>query len=115
MSTQTWAKQQIPLKFWKQDIYLNLEVHKEMNTIFVYFYFCTEGTMWHLQKFLQYIIAEFTSPIILLYSLSLFAGIVSIGLIFSIYIDVHIIFTPYSPSHTLSLYPPSTGTNPSQY
>jgi hypothetical protein len=36
-------------------------------SLFLLYYYCTGGTLWHLQKFLQYIIVEFTPFIILLY------------------------------------------------
>jgi hypothetical protein len=46
---------------------------------------------------------EFTPSTILLYSSPPIPGIVSTGLIFPF---AYVIFPPYSPSYTLSLYPP---------
>jgi hypothetical protein len=56
------------------------------------------GTLWLSQKCLQYILVKFTPSIILLYLPS--------PILSSIFIHEYIIFPPYSPSYTLSLYPP---------
>jgi hypothetical protein len=44
--------------------------HVKLDIFSFLLYYYTGGTLWHLQKFLQYIIAEFTSSIILLYPFS---------------------------------------------
>jgi hypothetical protein len=48
----------------------------------VAYYCCTESTLWHIQKCLQYVLVRFTPSIILLYLLSSLLRIVSTGLVF---------------------------------
>jgi hypothetical protein len=71
-----------------------------LSFLFLLPYYCTGGTLWHLQKCLQYIL---NSPHLSFIPPTL--RIVSTCLIFSIFIHVYMIFSPYSPSYTLSLYP----------
>jgi hypothetical protein len=82
---------------------------------FIYFYYfyygCTGDTLWHLQKFLKYIIVKLTpphhSPLCPLphYWNSFNRPH------FSIYSYVFVVFPPHSPSHTLCWYPPPPVSN----
>jgi hypothetical protein len=47
------------------------------------YYYCTGDKLWHLQKFLQYIIVEFTPPLFSIITPPPIPGIVSTGLIFT--------------------------------
>jgi hypothetical protein len=59
-------------KHYSVHLLLFCQIMVLFNVHFVYLlsYCCTEGTSWHLQRFLQYIIVEFTTYTILLYPLS---------------------------------------------
>jgi hypothetical protein len=63
------------------------------------------GTLWHLQNLIQYIIAEFTPSIILLYPPSFHSWNSFNRSHFSTYIHVYRIFPTYLPCYLLSLYP----------
>jgi hypothetical protein len=63
------------------------------------YYCCTGGTLWHLQKFLQYIIVEFTPSIILLYCPLPYSWNSFKRSHFSIYIYEYIFFTTVSLLH----------------
>jgi hypothetical protein len=65
-------------------------------------YCCTEGTLWHLQNFLQFIIAEFTPSIMLLYSFFPHFWNNFNKPHFPIYVCVYRIFPPYSPLTPIS-------------
>jgi hypothetical protein len=71
--------------------------------LFLSYYCCSGGTLWHLQKCLQYILVRFAPSIILLYSLSPILRIVSTGSHFSVFIQEYIVFPLYLPSSTFSL------------
>jgi hypothetical protein len=62
--------------------YPKLQFLKIPIVFLMFHYCCTRGILWHLQKFLQYIIVELTSSIILFILPSPSPGIVSEGLIF---------------------------------
>jgi hypothetical protein len=53
-----------------------------LNYFLLSYYCCTGGTLWHLQKFSQYTLVEFTPPSFSLIPLLPIPGIVSTGLIF---------------------------------
>jgi hypothetical protein len=76
---------QMGIERWKKITLLNVNhIFSELWDLlwnFNFFNYCTGGTMWHWQKFLQYLIMECTPSIILLYS-PLISGRVSRGLIF---------------------------------
>jgi hypothetical protein len=74
--------------------------------MFISYYCCTEGALLQLQKFLQYIIVEFTPYIILLYLLSTHSSNSFKWSHFSIYIHMYTIFPPYSYTYTISSYSP---------
>jgi hypothetical protein len=69
----------------------------------LFFLLSYRGRMWYLQKFLQYIIVEFSPTLFSFISPNPHPRIVY----FSIYVHVYI-FPPYSPPYILSLYLPSS-------
>jgi hypothetical protein len=96
----------------KYYIQKNMRLAWFVNLCFTYLFFIImlgRGTLWHLQKFLQYIkhiIFQLTPSIILLYPSTLHFWNSFNKYHFSIYIHVYTIFAPYSPSHALLPHPP---------
>jgi hypothetical protein len=81
--------------------------------MFLLYYYCTIGTLWHLQKCLHYIVVEFTphhhSPLCILPPFLEEFQQVSLFHFHTWLPNISTTFTPYTPSFYL---PPPTCTNP---